>query len=61
MSGANGVTTQSKEQKCYNFDAVLQPEVTQAEVFEEGMRPIVEHVLKGSLLLTPSLSSLLIL
>ena len=48
VTGENGVTTESAPNKCYNFDAVLQPEVTQAEVFDEGMKPIVEHVLKGT-------------
>ena len=46
-AGENGVTTEAHSKKCFNFDAVLQPEVTQEEVFEEGMRPIIEHVLKG--------------
>ena len=46
-TGENGVTTESHPKKCFNFDAVLQPEVTQKEVFDEGMKPIVEHVLKG--------------
>ncbi|XP_063723430.1 kinesin heavy chain-like [Symsagittifera roscoffensis] len=47
FKGENGVTTEAHSKKCFNFDAVLQPEVTQEEVFEEGMRPIIEHVLKG--------------
>ncbi|XP_063717870.1 kinesin-1 heavy chain-like [Symsagittifera roscoffensis] len=47
FKGENGVTTESHPKKCFNFDAVLQPEVTQKEVFDEGMKPIVEHVLKG--------------
>ena len=46
--GQNGVTTQIKAQKTYNFDAVLQPETSQQEVFDEGVKPIVEHVLSGT-------------
>ena len=41
------MTTECKSQKTYNFDAVLQPEVSQQEVFEESVKPIVEHVLGG--------------
>ena len=46
--GQNGVTTQIKTQKTYNFDAVLQPETSQQEVFDEGVKPIVDHVLSGT-------------